>query len=38
MKSKKKVLGVYIGNFKTYTRFFRVADKEQKKSLKRMYQ
>ena len=25
MKSKKKVLGVYIGNFETYTRFSEIA-------------
>ena len=30
MKSKKKVLAVYISNFETYTRDFRVADEKQK--------
>ena len=29
MKSKKKVLGVYVGNFETYTRYSEVADKEK---------
>ena len=29
MKSKKKVLGIYIGNFETYTRYFEVADKKK---------
>ena len=31
MKSKKNVLGVFSGCLKTYTRFYRVADGEQKK-------
>ena len=31
MKSKKKFLGVFDGNFETYTRYLQVADKEQKK-------
>ena len=30
MKSKKKVLGVYISNLETYTRYFKVADENQK--------
>ena len=34
---KKKVLGIYIGNYKTYTRYSRVADEKKgaiwKKSL-----
>ena len=30
MKSKKKVLGEFISNFKTYTRYSWVADEEQK--------
>ena len=29
-KKIKKVLGIYIGNFETYTRFSRVAEEEQK--------
>ena len=29
MNSKKKVLGVYISKFETYTRYSGVADKEQ---------
>ena len=32
-KSKKKILGVYIGNFETYSRYSRVADEEQKKDI-----
>ena len=31
-EQKKKVLGVYIGNFETYTRYSEVAD--EKKGLK----
>ena len=34
LQAKKKVLGIYIGNFETYTRYSRVAVKEQKKSLR----
>ena len=30
MKSKIKVLGIYISNFETYTRHSGVADEEQK--------
>ena len=33
MNSKKKVLGVYISKFETYTRYSGVADKEQKKTV-----
>ena len=33
MKSKKKVLCVFLGHFKTHTRYSRVADEEQKKGL-----
>ena len=29
MNSKKKVLGVYIGSYKTFTRYSRVADKKR---------
>ena len=29
MKSKKKVLGIYIGNFETCTRYSRVADEKK---------
>ena len=29
IKSKKKVLDVYIGNFETYTRYSEVADKKK---------
>ena len=29
MKSKKKVFGIYIGNYETYTRYFRVADEKR---------
>ena len=28
MKSKKKVLSIYAGNFETYTRYSRVADEK----------
>ena len=31
MKSEKKDLGVFIGSFKTYTRYSGVYDEEQKK-------
>ena len=35
MKSKKKMLGVFISNFKTYTRFSGVAEwKAKKKGLR----
>ena len=30
-KEQKKILGIYIGNFETYSRYSRVADEEQKK-------
>ena len=30
-RAKKKVLGVFKGSFKTYTRYFGVADKDVKK-------
>ena len=33
MMSKKMVLGVFISNFETYTRYSRLADEEQKKAL-----
>ena len=36
-KKNKKVLGVFIGNLETYTRYSRVADEEQKKGLRRIY-
>ena len=29
MKSKKKVLGIYIGNSETYTRYSEVADEKK---------
>ena len=31
MKSKKKVFGIFISNFETYTRYCWVADEEQNK-------
>ena len=29
MKSKKKILGLYISNYKTYTRYSEVADEKK---------